>query len=231
MQREAEALRWLEDWRGSVARPAVSVSGGKDSTLLLMLARRVDPDIEAWRADPPNPLPGRGGHVERLVRAAGGAWRAIPYPWDVGAVLDGRLDYPAGLKVRTLVAAMHAAGVDGVAIGTRIAESSPRRITFATRGPIYRRRDGTVICTPLARWSAEQVVGYLLAADALPLHPVYRCTRGMPDLERLRDGTWWPHGDPGAHRAWLALHYPSVVEAHDRALSIGAQPRSEWGAG
>jgi len=225
-----EARQIIDRWLESCSHPAVSVSGGKDSTALLMLVRDAHPTIPVYRADPPNPLPDRAEHIARLVTASGMPWRVVPYPWDVDAVLAGEVRYPAGLKVRRLVEAHWIDGIDGIALGIRAAESPTRAISLRVRGPLYRRGDGITICTPLAWWSAEQVIGYVLARDELPLNPVYRRTRMMPwsSLESLRDGTWWPHGQAGAVRPWLALHYPSVVANFDRALLIGSARHDEW---
>jgi hypothetical protein len=82
-----EARRAVGEWLEQTDSPAVSVSGGKDSTLTLHLVREQCPDVVAVRADPPNPLPGREAHVTELERAAGGRWITVPYPWDVEAVL------------------------------------------------------------------------------------------------------------------------------------------------
>src|SRR3990167_3641609 len=222
----------LESWRASCERPAVSVSGGKDSTLLLLLARRVDPDIVAMRADPQNGYSDRAAHVAQLAQAAGGPWDVVPYPWDVGAVLDGREPYPHGLKIRRLHEHRSDRGFDGLAMGVRAAESKPRLLHFRLRGTSYQWADGTRVCCPLAWWTAEQVVGAILALDALPLSPVYYRTEGMParGLEGLRDGTWWPHGRSplgDEYSSWLRRHYPEHVEDFERAQRLDPQ-REEW---
>lgn len=221
------AVRTIEDWRGRCARPVVSVSGGKDSTLLLSLCREIDPSIPAYRADPPNPLPDRPAFVRDLQLHAGGPWVVVPYPWDVEAVLDGRERYPAGLKVRRLLEAMRRDAVDGVALGIRAAESKARTMNFRARGRVYTPSDGITRCTPLVDWRAEQVIGALLAEDRLPLNPVYHRMSAAPDLERVRDGTWWPVGPDG--RSWLAAHYPEVVQLYDRARAVSGVERRQTG--
>jgi 3'-phosphoadenosine 5'-phosphosulfate sulfotransferase (PAPS reductase)/FAD synthetase len=213
--------RWLEKCRA----PIVSCSGGKDSTVLLALCRERRPDIPVIRADPPNPLPERAEHVHHLQDAAAGEWHVVPYPWDVEAVLEGRARYPANLKIRQLQSAQKSLNVDGVALGIRAAESAQRRRILRARGTVYQLKDGSWRCCPLAWWSAEDVLGYLLRLNSLPLNPVYRHTERMPEgnLEWLRDGTWWPHGlYPEQNRPWMELHYPDVVGLFDRALRIGA---------
>lgn len=215
-----EARAVISEWLTTTPAPAVSVSGGKDSTLTLLLVRDQCPEALAIRADPPNPLPGRSGHVAELEIAAGGEWMHVPYPWDVEAVLRGEQRYPAGLKIERLLDAMRGRSVNGVALGVRAAESRTRSIHVARRGLLYQRADGLLVCQPLARWSAEQVIGALLAADSLPLNPVYRRLSSAPaSLEHLRDGTWWPvHYE---QRRWLETHYPSVLHLYDRARAVG----------
>lgn len=225
-----QALRAITRWRSECRRPVVSVSGGKDSTVLLLLAREVDPTIPALRADPPNPLPDRPEHVDALRQAAGGEWWIEPYPWDVSGVLAGDVAYPDGLKVRRLTDRMRAEGVDGVALGIRAAESAPRRRHLSSRGLVYRRADGLCVCAPLAWWSAEHVLGELLIRDALPINPVYTHLDGFPlGLEDLRDGTWWPHGRHEGRESWMQRYYPDVYPLFCSARSARwRRERAEW---
>lgn len=190
--------------------------------MLLQLAREVVPGIPAIRADGPVSLSDRAAHVQRLERAAGGDWIVVPYSYDVEGVLAGDVPYRHGVrswKITALEARMTAIGVDGLALGIRSSESRGRAWSLATRGVIYRRR-GVLACTPLASWSAEEVVGYLLATDVLPLNPVYERDYLQRDLNRLRDGTWMPNQTSDAHgyRAWLQWHYPEHIESYDRAV-------------
>lgn len=222
-QRLDRAAADIDRWLAACSSPVVSCSGGKDSTVLLDLIWSRDPSVLAVRADPPNPLPDRQAHVDRL--ASVGRWEVVPYPWDVEAVLQGTAPYPAELKQRRLRAWAKAAGVDGVALGIRAAESKQRRMTLAHRGTVYQTAEGWR-CAPLAAWSAEEVLGHILRRD-LPLNPVYAHLRALPvaSMEHLRDGTWWPHGDDAevaAWRSWLALHYPQIVEDYQRALALRA---------
>lgn len=214
-----EARRSVDDWLSSTENPAVSCSGGKDSSLTLLLARDALPSIPVYRADPPNPLSDRPAHVASLLQAAGGDWRIVPYVWDVESVLSGDERYPSGLKVRRLVETMRIDGIGGVALGVRADESRSRRIHVATRGLVYEKADGLRVCQPIARWSAEAVIGELLRRDALPLNPVYRRLASTSlDLGRIRDGTWWPVA-PG-QREWISSHYPEHLRDFQRAEQL-----------
>jgi 3'-phosphoadenosine 5'-phosphosulfate sulfotransferase (PAPS reductase)/FAD synthetase len=218
------ALRLIHDWRAQCQRPAVSCSGGKDSTALLLLTMRVDPTIPVYRADPPNPLSDRAAHVERMQRATPAPWVIVQYEWDVEAVLDSRARYPEGLKIRRLDERLRADGIDGVALGLRAQESRGRTWNALTRGEHYVAM-GRRVCTPLSTWTADEVVGFVMAEDRLPLNPVYTKLDGAPDLNRVRDGTWYPRETADAHgyRGWLARHYPEHIEQYDRALAAAAR--------
>lgn len=213
------SLRILAEWRRQCLRPVVACGGGKDSTALLLLALEVDATMPIYRADPPNALSDRPTHVDLLQRATPSPWVIVPYPWDVAGVLAGDRPYPAMLKVRTMEARLASDGIDGVALGLRRQESRAREIHYRLRGAIYRKANGWLMCQPIADWTADEVIGYTIASDRLPLNPVYTKTYLQPDLNRLRDGTWYPRevSDALGYRGWLRFHYPEHAEDYDRA--------------
>ena len=127
----------VEEWLRLCERPVISCGGGKDSTALLQLVHSVEPTVPVVCADPPNPLPDRPEHVRLLEMAAGGGWTHVPYPWDVDAVLDGREQYPEGLKIVRLRAELDRRSCDGYALGIRCSESKGRRLNYRKRGALY----------------------------------------------------------------------------------------------
>jgi len=221
------ALDLVEGWLTLCERPVISCGGGKDSTALLQLVHQVEPSVPVYCADPPNPLPDREPHVRRLELSDGGVWTHVPYPWNVEAVLDGREPYPSLLKIRKLEERMTADGVDGLALGIRAEESRGRRANLNMRGSLYQTSSGRWTCTPIARWTAEEVVGYILSADALPLNPVYFKTELAPALNHLRDGTWYPRevADGRGYEGWLRYHYPELAALYGRARLIAVSPK------
>lgn len=150
----------------------------------------------------------------------------MPYPWDVEGVLRGSLGYPHNLKLRRLEEALAKRSVDGIALGIRADESPGRLMNLRVRGELYQAR-GRWIVTPIARWTAEDVIGYILDRDILPLNPIYYKAEVNEDLNRVRDGTWWPRlaADSHGQREWFARHYPEVVSLYDRAVRAALPSR------
>ena len=94
------------------------------------------------------------------------------------------------------------------------------------RGQIYQGKQ-RLFCTPLAHWTAEEVVGFVMAEDRLPLNPVYTKLEHAPAMTHLRDGTWYPRevADGRGYRDWLAYHYPEVIGQYDRAVMVMSRGR------
>lgn len=227
---------WVRHWLDRCRRPLISCSGGKDSTAVLQLVHEADPGVPVLLASPANPTLridlDRADHVRLLQLAdpaGAGGWQVKTYAWDVEAVLQRDVSWPTGAKKACLVAAQIAGGADGLAWGLRREESRPRREVLASLGPIwplrYRGYPGRPIltCAPIQDWTAEEVVGWLLATDRLPLNPVYSRTEGVPSLRYLRDNGWWPRDTPDRHgyRDWLQLHYAECCPLYDRAVAAG----------
>lgn len=192
--------------------------------MLLQLVRGIDARVPAMRADGPVSLSDRAAHVAQLERAAGGDWLIVPYTYDVAGVLAGDVPYRHGIKswkITALEERQRDEGGDGLAMGLRRAESRGRSWNADLRGHTYRMR-GRLTCNPLGDWTADEVVGAILASNQLPLNPVYERQHLQFNLERLRDGTWMPNQTADAHgyRAWLQYHYPEHLVDYDRAVIV-----------
>lgn len=95
-----------------------------------------------------------------------GEWHYLPV--DYRRIL---IEEPAA-EARRLVA--EATGREPVVmlLGLRSEENRGRRMNRARRGPLYRRRDGAWIATPIVDWSGRDVLAHLVTRD-LPLSETY----------------------------------------------------------
>ena len=218
----AEAQKITEDFIAMCKKPAVSFGGGKDSMAVLIIAQTIDPDIMILCADPPNPLTGREEHLRNVSQVCHSDIIHVSYDWDVRAVLNGELKYPDGLKKTILWQAQLEHEIDGIIWGCRISESWGRRMNFAKNGYIY-DNGRTKICQPIAKWSAYEVLA-LACVTGYPINPVYEKMDGYYDLDRIHDGTWWPHETSGVKGDWIKRYYPEHYENYKTAEAL----KSKW---
>lgn len=204
--------------------PVISCGGGKDGTAIALIAKMINNNARIICANPPNPLPDRGKHIEELKKFLGMQWVDIDYRWDVEAVLNGDIKYPEGLKMKVLSQWQKENNVDGVVFGIRASESRIRSINLATRGKIYKTLNG-LRCQPIADWTAEESIALALMLDA-PINPVYEKMQGVGDKEQLHDGTWWPHG-LADRSGWIKKYYPDYYQKYLQAIRVydGANSR------
>lgn len=166
-RRVDESLRVIAE---SVAHGAIGVSfsGGKDSTCVLDLVRRVRPDAVGAFFDSGAELMSTRDIVRRyelrtifprltmqeMARYAGW-WGAEPVDHD--ATFDAKavlIQEPAEtfvVRERLRV----------IAHGVRAEESGARVMHVRSRGSLYRGADGTWVCMPIAKWSTADVWAYI----------------------------------------------------------------------
>lgn len=200
-------------------------SGGKDSTTMAHLVR-VEAGLPVVAVSEKDDLdyPGEEDYVTRLAAEWHLDLRIVRPPvslveWveqnDVAAGEDihGR---SATLSKENFYSVVEGAtdAFDGVYLGLRKGESHGRMMNRITHGHSYRRRDGKLVCQPLADWSGLDVMAYMAARDIDPL-PMYRCIAFDPDHLgepwRVRK-SWWVPGAGARYgaTAWLKHYYPSL---------------------
>lgn len=160
----------------------VSLSGGKDSTCVLALARKTQPGTPAVFSDDEWWLPETKEYMDR-IRADGvdvrwirtNAWHAEWFA--VSGDYDGIPDYAAQSVL------------GGCFLGLRSDESAARRIHIRTMGTLFFSKKNSVWqCYPIAAWSVMDVWGFILS-NGLDYNRAYdRMSEiGVP-LERQRIG-------------------------------------------
>jgi 3'-phosphoadenosine 5'-phosphosulfate sulfotransferase (PAPS reductase)/FAD synthetase len=228
-RRRVERTRAIvRDWLAQCRRPYIACSGGKDSVAMLHLIQctAAEPIPVLWY-DSGVEWPGVDVVFDRLKSRQLCPKLTIVRP-DVDVIalkrrqLAGELSAASKDRLALHEPIRHAvrtAGYDAAAIGLRQEESRTRALDRATHGPIHRRADGLLRCTPLADWSWQDVYAYI-ALQRLPLHPIYSAP--LLDLEhrgRIRLSWWlstdhWRHGE----LAWVRDNYPDIHARLRQAL-------------
>jgi phosphoadenosine phosphosulfate reductase len=199
----AEAERVVLDFiRGSPAY--VSVSWGKDSMVVLDLVRGLAPDLPVvW-------VSLGAQHDNPDCRAVRDAWLDMaPSNYvevDASPVPGEKVPETGRLKAgfRQAEAMFGPRRISGV----RADESATRRMSAAVHGVASDRS-----CRPILRWSAQQVLGYLVVRD-LPIHPVYAMTMGgrMSPLDVRTASIGGSRGAAMGRRIWEQRYYQDILD-------------------
>lgn len=235
----ATALKELEDWFALHPESYVAISGGKDSTLCLHLARQVNPDVKAVFFDSGLEFPQTLTYIERLSKA----WdvEVITYhaqpsalevmvengSWEHGAIKTHKNLLHDACITRPLALAQKDLGRYSV-YGLRADESSSRLALLSkTKGHVTKHnRKGELeqgYLAPIWRWSFEEVHAYL-GQHSIPLNPIYHALfrLGVPERRArvglLIDG-WAIDQGRWAMARIIAPDLCRVVETHLPALA------------
>ena len=200
----------------------VSWSGGKDSTVLLDLVRKIRPDIPIVHVRTDIEYPDCKEWVDNFIRERGlnvtileppSAWQVLVEeggPFGQVNVATSRIDKECFFE--PLAKEAEAKGYCQVFLGLRAEESRARLINLRVRGTrYYNQGRGLWTVLPLAWWSARDIFAYHVIND-LPWEPIYDRTFLHPDPERIREG-WWTTGQTAYEHGmgdWLRYHYPDL---------------------
>lgn len=205
----------------------VAWSAGKDSTALVHLVT-VDCGARGRVMSVKDDLdfPGEEDYLRRWAAAWGIAERLdVLHPpfslqqWirDHAADLDAAEDMHSR-ACRFATAAFYSvveeyrdrAGMPGVYLGLRAAESRGRSRNRMFNGATYTKKSGETVCNPLSDWEGIDVYAYLLSRG-IDVLDVYRCVRMESSPDRVRK-SWWIVGAMARKGgiAWLKAYWPSL---------------------
>lgn len=193
VQRAKDVLRRAAE----IGQVGVSFSGGKDSTVVLHLAREtLGPDVPAAFFDSGAELSSTRELVEHygvttihprltyqeIARYTGKWGYADPVdlgcPFNYGMVMIDEPSETFVVRYRLRV----------VAMGLRMEESSGRAWNFRARGELYQRPNRTWYAQPIATWSVDDVWAYI-ASRGLRYNRAYDAMTalGIPRYEQRVD--------------------------------------------
>lgn len=218
--RQVDDARRIIERALSMACFVASWSTGKDSTAMTHLVRTMDDDIPILIQFDDCDWPTKRPYAERVCAQLGWQVHSVEPDFSVWEIAcrerigydnicaqshqitrDGFL-VPLDAKRREL-------GGDGVFLGLRIEESRARKLNLASRGPLYRLRDGTWRCCPLWRWTARDVFAYLVS-HGIEINPCYLQNRfKQPEEIRLSWALPTPTGRTTGDLEHLRYYYPA----------------------
>lgn len=203
---ERASLAALEKFFEEFPHAYVAISGGKDSTVCLHLARRVKPDVEVAFFDSGIEFPQTLRYIERMEEKWGLVVHRFPADppaldvlaesgeWEHGVAKEAwsKTALHKACIERPLARAQEALGRASV-YGLRMYESKSREVLLKkTRGLVTNHdRKGVLTQTylaPIWRWEYDEVHAYI-GKHRVPLNPLYRelVKRGVPE-KRARVG-------------------------------------------
>lgn len=233
------ALTGLEEWFGEFPDAYVAISGGKDSTTCLALARQVNPQVKAAFFHSGLEFPQTLAYIDRLrqmwdfdlhvFHAQPSALEVLEAngSWEHGAAKSGVDLLHQACILNPLAAAQRRLGQASV-YGLRADESTTRLMMLSKRaGRVSSKAKGPLLAqeylAPIWRWSYEEVYAYL-GNHGIPMNPVYRqqIELGVPERRArvglLVDGWSMDQGRWAITRA-IAPDLARVVETHLPALA------------
>lgn len=237
--RTRAALKELEAWFAEHPESYVAISGGKDSTLCLHLARQVNPEVKVAFFDSGLEFPQTLRYIARLQEHWGfdlRTFHAEPSAlqvmvdngsWEHGALKTNKNYLHDACIERPLAKAQQELGRASI-YGLRADESATRLALLAkTKGRVTKHDSKGNLeqsyLAPIWRWSIEEVYGYL-ERHRVPMNPIYGQLErlGVPEKRRrvglLIDG-WSIDQGRWALARMIAPDLCRVVETHLPALA------------
>lgn len=198
-----------------------SISGGKDSTVLMHLVNVVSPYTPFVSEKDDMDFPGELEYMHLLQEKYNLTLDILTPPvmlWDVIMKHDFTEDihskganfsdeYFYGL----LRNHQQENNYKGVFLGLRATESKGRLWNVKTNSYIYYNQDWKqLVCQPLAEWSAKDVFAYLFSND-IPILDVYFKTNFVKSPEEIRKSWILPSAQTSQGAAlWLKYYYPDI---------------------
>lgn len=215
-------------------RSYCSISGGKDSTVLMHLVWSIAPETKMLSEKDDMDFPNELEYMHTLQARYSLNLDIITPPvklWDVAMQHDFTEDihskgtawsdeYFYGLLRKWQ--AEH--DYTGAFLGLRRDESKGRYWNFVKRGEIYRNESWQQwVCTPIAIWSGKDVFAYLFQHD-IPIMDVYFKTRFVGSPEDIRKSWILPGKSARKGQAqWLKYYY---LEIFTRLSALNPQLRN-----
>ncbi|WP_439033254.1 phosphoadenosine phosphosulfate reductase domain-containing protein [Gordonia terrae] len=232
-------LEQIADYRDRHGGMWVAWSGGKDSTVVVDLARRVDPTVPVVFYDCGLDFPETRTYLVDLAAAWNLDLHVVPTEPDLLTLLVAAGDFDPAAPTRRFTIDMRVAMIAAPASrahtvfgpanlwGVRAEESAGRRHLYRTQAArngdvprgMVRRGGGTTSFGPIWNWSTEQVWQYSAARD-IPPNPLYAklASLGADNHTARVNAMIDPSRLDNGHVARLAAGWPELYHRLAEAL-------------
>ena len=178
--KEDDALGLIRAALCDAVNPIVCFSGGKDSTVVLHLVRRVNPKIPARFANTGVESP----ETIEFIKIVSNLVEVHPLKTFWACVRQYGLPKPKAkakrhgnmccqyLKEKPQDNHSKENGIDLEFMGITAAESNQRKLTLMRTGPLYRIKDGRWRCHPIHDWTEADVWDYIHRYN-IPYNSIY----------------------------------------------------------
>ncbi|MFW0787925.1 phosphoadenosine phosphosulfate reductase family protein [Gordonia sp. CPCC 206044] len=230
-------LEQVADYRDRHGGMWVAWSGGKDSTVVVDLVRRVDPAVPVVFYDCGLDFPETRTYLRDLAAAWDLNLHVVPTEPDLLTLLVAAGDFDPAAPTRQVRLNVRAAMIADPAArahaqfgpanlwGVRAGESAGRlqlyrtqaargrRCGYGTGGGLVSRADGTTSYSPIWNWTTDHVWEYLNARDIAP-NPIYAklTALGADPSDARVDAMIDPARLDNGHITRLAAGWPAIFD-------------------
>lgn len=188
------AHRVTQTFLDAAHRPYVAVSGGKDSTVCLSIARAIRSDVAAVLSHDQWLLPETEDYIRSIpdltIIAGPHTHDGGVRTWASGRPDDPRLTW-IDCDSHPLETYVERQGFGGVIIGLRAEENGYRKRHIRAKGVLFERVDGRLQCYPIAGWTDRDVWAYILSTGT-PYNRAYDRMEALKmPIREWRVGPWW----------------------------------------
>jgi 3'-phosphoadenosine 5'-phosphosulfate sulfotransferase (PAPS reductase)/FAD synthetase len=200
-------------------KPYIAWSGGKDSTALLYLVLSVNKNIPVMRHVDNSKAPEIGIYAKKIESFLKFKADEVKPPFDVLEYLKiNQINITEDIYAKNNFAKIYFYDIveqfrisnqfTGCFLGLRKEESHGRFMNYKKRGAIYRKKNGELICQPLANWSTRDVFAFL-TINKIPINPLYFYIKFKKTPENIRLATLLPSTFVKKGEAlWIKYYWP-----------------------
>ncbi len=197
--------------------PYVSFSGGKDSTVMLHMILKRDPNIPVIYWDADASYPDTENFINKLVKEWNLNFIRVKTEPMLSVFRKYGVNHPQ-IENKTMIATvynpikklMKEHDFDGVFVGLRAEESFGRRKLIKNRGVIfYNKMQEVTECLPVANFTVQDIWSYI-TSNNLPYNSIYDKTAMRPRND-IRVSYWCGESCREMGRwVWLKKEYPEL---------------------